>query len=208
LINLEKARVTQANFNRLLRPGSIALIGASATPGSLGECVLDNLEKSGYAGKLHLVNPKRPVIRGRASLGSIEELPEGIDCAVLAIPGAAVLASARACAQRGIGSLIVFSAGFAEGGEEGREAQCELSRIAAEHGMLLEGPNCLGMVNYVDRIPLTFVATWHACVGSGDCLAERGAGCCDRGEHAPPQDSADVFGLYRKRGCEQCGGLS
>jgi acyl-CoA synthetase (NDP forming) len=147
------------DFNRLLRPGSIALIGASATPGSLGECVLDNLEKSGYAGELHLVNPKRPVVRGRASLGSIEELPEGIDCAVLAIPGAAVLASARACAQKGIGSLIVFSAGFAEGGEEGREAQRELARIAAQHGMLLEGPNCLGMVNYVDRIPLTFVVT-------------------------------------------------
>ena len=159
MIDLEKARGTQVDFNRLLRPGSIALIGASATPGSLGQCVLDNLEKSGYAGELYLVNPKRPVIRGRASLGSIEELPEGIDCAVLAIPGGAVLASARACAQRGIGSLIVFSAGFAEGGEEGREAQRELARIAAEHGMLLEGPNCLGMVNYVDRIPLTFVVT-------------------------------------------------
>ena len=106
----------------------------------------------------------------------------------------------------------MFSAGFAEGGEEGREAQRELARIAAEHGMLLEGPNCLGMVNYVDRIPLTFVAnsaaTWHACTGSGDYLAERSAGCGDRGEHAPPQDSADVFGLHRKRGCEQRGGLS
>ena len=105
------------------------------------------------------MNPKRPLIRGRASLGSIEELPQGIDCAVLAIPGGVVLASARACAQRCVGSLIVFSAGFAEGGEEGREAQSELARMAEEHGMLLEGPNCLGMVNYVDRIPLTFVVT-------------------------------------------------
>jgi acyl-CoA synthetase (NDP forming) len=59
----------------------------------------------------------------------------------------------------GVGSIIVFSAGFAEAGEEGREAQRELARIAAEHGMLIEGPNCLGMVNYVDRIPLTFVVT-------------------------------------------------
>ena len=159
MINLEKAQRTRADFDRLLRPRSIGLIGASATPGSLGECVLDNLEKSAYAGDLYLVNPKRPVIHGRTSLGSIEELPEGIDCAVLAIPGAAVLASTRACAQKGVGSLIVFSAGFAEGGEEGREAQRELARIAEEHGMLLEGPNCLGMVNYVDRIPLTFVVT-------------------------------------------------
>ena len=74
-------------------------------------------------------------------------------------PECAVLASARACAQRGMGSVIVFSAGFAEGGEEGREAQRELARIAEEHGMILEGPNCLGMVNYVDGIPLTFVVT-------------------------------------------------
>jgi acetate---CoA ligase (ADP-forming) len=159
LIDLENTQGTRAKFDRLLRPRSIALIGASATPGSLGECVLKNLEQSEYAGELYLVNPKRPLIRSRASLGSIEELPEGIDCAVLAIPSGAVLASARACAQRGVRSLIVFSAGFAEGGEEGRAAQRQLAQIAEERGMLLEGPNCLGMVNYVDRIPLTFVVT-------------------------------------------------
>jgi len=159
LIDLEDNRKTQPNFDRLLKPRSIALIGASATPGSLGECVLENLEQSGYAGGLYLVNPKRPVIRGRASLGSIDELPEGVDCAVLAIPGSAVLASARACAENGVAGIIVFSAGFAEAGEEGRAAQRELSRIASEHGMILEGPNCLGMVNYVNRIPLTFVVT-------------------------------------------------
>ena len=159
LSDIESKQGTDARFDQLLRPRSIALIGASTTPGSLGECVLGNLEQSEYAGKLYLVNPKRPVIRGRQSLGSIEELPDGIDCAVLAIPSGAVLASARACAQSGVGSLIVFSAGFAEGGEDGRLAQRELARIAEEHGMLLEGPNCLGMVNYIERIPLTFVVT-------------------------------------------------
>lgn len=159
MIDLENSKATRTKFERLLRPRSIALIGASATPGSLGQCVLENLDKSGYSGELFLVNPKRPVIRGRASLGSIKELPEGIDCAVLAIPGSAVLFSARACAKKGVGALIVFSAGFAEGGEEGRAAQLELARIAEENDILLEGPNCLGMVNYVDRIPLTFVVT-------------------------------------------------
>lgn len=159
MIDLENTRGSRSKFDRLLRPRSIALIGASATPGSLGECVLLNLEQSGYTGELYLVNPKRPLIRGRVSLGSIEELPQGIDCAVLAIPGGVVLESARVCGQRSVGSLIVFSAGFAEGGREGRAAQRELARIAQKHGMLLEGPNCLGMVNYVDRIPLTFVVT-------------------------------------------------
>jgi acetate---CoA ligase (ADP-forming) len=159
LVDLESVHKIRTRFDRLLRPRSIALVGASATPGSLGECVLDNLEQSGYAGELYLVNPRRPVIRGRASLSSIEELPEGIDCAVLAIPASAVLACVRSCAEMGIASVIVFSAGFAEAGEEGQAAQRGLARVAREHGLLLVGPNCLGMVNYVDRIPLTFVAT-------------------------------------------------
>ncbi len=159
LIEAEKTRASRANVERLLRPRSIALIGASATAGSLGGSVLLNLEQAGYTGDIYLVNPKRPVIHGRQSLGSIEELPENIDCAVLAIPGSAVLESVQACAQKRFGSAIVFSAGFAEGGEEGRLAQRELANIAHDHGVVLEGPNCLGMVNYVDGIPLTFVVT-------------------------------------------------
>ncbi|HET7102911.1 MAG TPA: CoA-binding protein, partial [Terracidiphilus sp.] len=85
-------------MERLLRPRSIALVGASAKAGSLGEAVLLNLMNSAYGGELYLVNPKRPVIHGRECLGAIDELPEGVDCAVLAIPGSAVLEATRACA--------------------------------------------------------------------------------------------------------------
>jgi acetate---CoA ligase (ADP-forming) len=159
LIDLEWKQMTRAQLDRLLRPRSIALVGASSTSGSLGECVLNNLEEAGYSGELHLVNPKRPTIHKRTCLGSIEELPAGVDCAVLAIPGPAVVESVRACAARQVGSAIVFSAGFAEAGEAGRSAQGELQSIAREHGMIVAGPNCLGMVNYVDGIPLTFVVT-------------------------------------------------
>lgn len=159
LMEAEKTQASRASLERLLRPGSIALVGASATPGSLGGSVLLNLEHAGYTGDLYLVNPKRPIIQGRQCLGSIDELPDNIDCAVLAIPGSAVLASIQACAKKEFGSAIVFSAGFAEGGEEGRAAQRQLADIAHFHGMVLEGPNCLGMVNYVDGIPLTFVVT-------------------------------------------------
>jgi acyl-CoA synthetase (NDP forming) len=143
----------------LLRPRSVALIGASATSGSLGECVLTNLEGAGYSGDVHLVNPKRPIVHGRQCAGLIDELPQGLDCAVLAVPGAAVLPSLRACAAQGFGSAIVFSAGFGEAGEDGRAAQTEMARIGLEHDMAIEGPNCLGMVNYIDGIPLTFVMT-------------------------------------------------
>jgi len=159
MMELESEPGTTRRFGRLLRPRSIALIGASSKSGSLGESVLSNLEVAGYPGQVYLVNPKRPVIHGRQCLGSIDELPPDIDCAVLAIPGSAVLESARAFARKRVGSLIVFSAGFAEGSEEGQAAQCELARIARDNEIVLEGPNCLGMVNYIDAIPLTFVGT-------------------------------------------------
>jgi acyl-CoA synthetase (NDP forming) len=158
-MQLESSNTTAARLDCLLRPRSIALVGASSTPGSLGECVLLNLRSARYPGGLYLVNPKRPIIEGKQCLASIDELPPDVDCAVLAIPGSAVLDAARACAKKNVRSLIVFSAGFAESGETGKAAQRDLARLAQDLGMIVEGPNCLGMVNYVDSIPLTFVVT-------------------------------------------------
>ena len=159
MVPVTDTKKTGARLECLLRPRSIALIGASATPGSLGESVLLNLESASFSGEVYLVNPKRPVIHGQTAFVSIEELPDGIDCAVLAIPGRAVLEAAASCAHKNFGSVIVFSAGFAESGEEGKAAQRELARLAREHDMVIEGPNCLGIVNYTDAIPLTFVST-------------------------------------------------
>jgi acetate---CoA ligase (ADP-forming) len=159
VIERESLKTTPDALDRLLKPRSVALVGASATPGSLGESVLINLGNAGYTGDLFLVNPKRKEIHGRVCLASIEDLPHDIDCAVLAIPGPAVVDAARLCARKRVGSLIVFAAGFSESGDEGKAAQQELARIALDHGIIIEGPNCLGMVNYRDGIPLTFVVT-------------------------------------------------
>jgi len=155
----KKSATTPPNFDRLLRPRSVALIGASSTTGSLADCVLTNLEDAGYTGEIYLVNPKRPVIHGRQCAGTVAELPDAVDCAILAIPAAAIVDTVRECAKKRIGSAIVYSAGFAESGQAGAAAQAELARIARENGIVVEGPNCLGMVNYLDRIPLTFVMT-------------------------------------------------
>jgi acyl-CoA synthetase (NDP forming) len=92
-------------------------------------------------------------------LPDIDSLPSGVDCAVLAIPRAGVLEAVAACGRRGVGGVIIFSAGFAESGAEGRAEQEQLAEIARAHGMIVEGPNCLGMVNFLDGIPLTFVFT-------------------------------------------------
>lgn len=149
-------------IDRLLRPRSVAIVGASATPGALGATVLANLQRFGFAGDIHLINPNRAQIGDRACLKSVAELPPGVDAAVLAIPRAAVLEAVRDLARRNVGAVVIFSAGFAEGGAAGRAEQQEITRIAAEHGLLIEGPNCLGMVNHVDGVALTFVETQPA----------------------------------------------
>jgi len=77
---------------------------------------------------------------------------------VLAIPRAGILAALEGCAARGVGGAIIYAAGFAEAGAPGEELQAELARIARAHGMALAGPNCLGHINFVDGIPLTFSA--------------------------------------------------
>lgn len=163
--------ISRAALDRFLSPRSVAVVGASDKPGALGATLLSNLAKNDFAGTVYPINPKRDEIAGLKCLPSVEALPEGVDVAVLAIPRAGVLGAVRGLAARKAGGVVIFSAGFAEGGEEGLAEQREIARIAAEAGMVVEGPNCIGMVNYVDRVPLTFVETM--CTPPG---ARRGVG--------------------------------
>lgn len=149
---------TRSAMARLLSPRSVAIAGVSATSHSLAGTVLDNLERFGFAGDIHLIHPSRAEIRGIACVPDTMSLPAGVDCVVLAIPGHAVRAAVEGCAARGVGGIIIFSAGFAETGPEGRAVQDEIAAIARAAGMVIEGPNCLGMLNYVDGVPLTFSA--------------------------------------------------
>lgn len=150
-------RYTREQLARLLRPRSVAVVGASDKPGALGATLITNLDRAGFSGPVYPINPNRERIGERACLPSVDMLPEGVDVAVLAIPRPAVLDAVRGLAARGTGAVIVFSAGFAEEGAQGLAEQAEIARIAREAGMVVEGPNCLGLVNHVDRIPLTFV---------------------------------------------------
>ena len=151
------APIPAAKIDRILRPKSVAIVGASPTPGALGNRLMRNLIEANFAGDMYLINPRRPDIDGRPCLNSIEALPEGVDVAVLAIPKVAVLESVRQLAARGVGGAIIFSAGFAEGGEEGLAEQRDIARVASEAGMVVLGPNCLGMINFMSDIELTFV---------------------------------------------------
>src|SRR5580704_626869 len=159
MIEAAPATSRAPSIERLLRPRSVAVVGASSTPGALGASVVANLERMGFGGEIHLINPKRDFIGERRCLPSVAELPMGVDVAVLAIPKSAVIETVRELVKRQVGAAIIFSAGFAEGGEAGLAEQRELGRIATDSGMVIEGPNCLGLVNYVDGIALTFVET-------------------------------------------------
>ena len=158
------------SLERLLRPRSIAIVGASDKPGSLGASVLANLDRAGFAGDVHLVNPRRSTIGDRLCVGTVDDLPAGIDAALLAIPRAGVIDAVKALARRQVGAAIIFSAGFAEDGAQGLADQREIARIAEAAGMIVEGPNCLGLVNFRDRIPLTFIELPEACTHSDRCV--------------------------------------
>ncbi|MGZ3270127.1 MAG: acetate--CoA ligase family protein, partial [Croceibacterium sp.] len=152
-------RFTNAQIDRLLRPKSVAVIGASDRHGALGATLLSNLVKYEFHGDIYPVNPKRDELLGLKVYHSVDELPEGTDCAVLAIPRDFVLDTVRGLGRKGCGAVVIYSAGFSEAGEQGMKDQQELARIANEHSMIIEGPNCLGCTNYIERVPLTFVQT-------------------------------------------------
>jgi acyl-CoA synthetase (NDP forming) len=135
------------------------VIGASDRHGALGATLLSNLVKYEFHGDIYPVNPKRDELLGLKVYHSVDELPEGIDCAVLAIPRNFVLDTVRRLAEKGCGAVVIYSAGFSEAGEQGMKDQQELASIANAHGMIIEGPNCLGCTNYIERVPLTFVQT-------------------------------------------------
>ncbi len=143
-------------LDRLLRPRSVAIVGVSPEPGHMGGSVLANLERCGFAGAIHLVSRSRAEIDGRPCIASIDELPEGVDVAVLVIPQSAVIDAIAACGRRGVGAAIVFASGYGETGEAGRAEQGRLTAAARASNVMVLGPNCIGMCSYTVGAALTF----------------------------------------------------
>ena len=143
-----------AMVQRILAPASVAVIGASRSRGTVGGEVLHHLREGGFPGPIHPVNAAADEVQGMPALRRVEDLPEGVDLAVIAVPAAGVLDVARACGARGVGALVVLSAGFAEIGGAGADAQRELVGICRATGMRLVGPNCLGAISTAPDAPL------------------------------------------------------
>ncbi|MBI2861029.1 MAG: acetate--CoA ligase family protein [Chloroflexi bacterium] len=140
----------------LLAPESVAIIGASTDFSRIGGMLVKYLLKFGYKGRVYPVNPKYEEIASLRCYPSVAALPEKADTALVAVPEKFILDTITDCARAGVKSAIVYSAGFAETGEEGKAKQEKLSRIIKEAGMKVCGPNCIGIINFRQNAAMSF----------------------------------------------------
>ena len=140
-------------LDRLLRPRSVAIVGASADTAKLSGRPLAYLEKYGFRGDIYPVNPRVAAIGGHRCYADIGALPQAPDAAIVLLGAAKVIDAVRELAAIGTGAAIVLAGGFSETGDEGRARQDDLKRAAGH--MRLLGPNSIGLVNVGDRIVLS-----------------------------------------------------
>lgn len=172
------SRIDTASLLPLFCPKSIAVIGASTDPNKISGRPVSNLLANGYAGKIYPVNPRADVIQGLPACASVTDIEQEVDLAIVAVPGALVENALDQCVAKGVRSVLMFSAGFAELGQAGKEKQDRLAARTRAAGMRLLGPNCMGMVNMGLRLPATFLPAFADNVvpgGSMGLVSQSGA---------------------------------
>ncbi|MBA4397411.1 MAG: CoA-binding protein [Syntrophus sp. (in: bacteria)] len=133
------------NLDALFKPRSVAMIGASASPGKLGHDILYNLIHAGFSGPIYPVNPKADQLLGLKVFKEIASLPAPPDLAVVVIPSRMVSGAIEECGKLGVKAAVVVTGGFAEAGPDGEKLQKELADIAGRYGVRVVGPNCQGI---------------------------------------------------------------
>lgn len=144
------------DLNSLLYPRSIAVVGASTQPDKVGGMPIRLLRELGYAGRLYPVNPSAAEVQGLRAYGSLSDIGEPVDLAIVAVPASASQDVMAQLAGNGTRAAVVFTSGFAEAGEAGVRMQDRLARGAQKAGVTLLGPNCLGAMNLRERMFATF----------------------------------------------------
>ncbi len=147
-------RAVAASLLPLFFPRSVAVIGASTDPDSIGGRLFHNILFEGFTGPLYPVNPKAKVIGSVRAYPTIADVPDDVDLAYIVVPQKHVVDVARQCAAKGVRGLVVISAGFSETGEEGARAEAELLEIVRDSGMRMVGPNCMGLLNTASSVRL------------------------------------------------------
>lgn len=143
-------------LSNFFMPKSVAIVGATDRPDSVGQRLMLNMLEAGFAGNLYPVNPKRDELMELPCYKDIEAIPETVDLAVIATPAKTIPPIVRQCGEKGIRALIVISAGFGELGEAGKRLQQEILDTAGRYGIRLIGPNCLGLIRPGSHLNATF----------------------------------------------------
>jgi acyl-CoA synthetase (NDP forming)/RimJ/RimL family protein N-acetyltransferase len=141
-----------ASIHRFFNPRSVAIIGASRRQETIGQVLVRNLVTADFSGRVYVVNPSARAVSGMPAYKSVQDIPDEVDVAIVAVPADAVTDVVLDCAAKGVHGLIVISSGFAEAGEEGRRRQRHLVGLSRSYGLRLIGPNCLGIINTDPRV--------------------------------------------------------
>ncbi len=159
-------------LNCLLRPRSIAVVGASSVPGKIGYTVVDNLLKSGYEGAIYPINPTASEILGLKVYGNIVDVPGSIEAAVITVPAKLVPQVVEDCGKKKVKGLIVITSGFAESGR--RDLEDQIVEIAHKNGMIILGPNIVGTLSNSDKMNASF-APFLPLKGKASLVTQSGA---------------------------------
>ena len=165
-VAVRESRADVASLRPLLQPASVAVVGASRRRGTVGREILHNIVTGGFAGTVYPVNPRATSLEGLHCLASVDDLPEGVDLAVLAVPAAAVTDVAERCGRRGVRSLVVITSGLGARGPD-------LLAVCRRHGMRLVGPNCFGVAVPPLGLDATFAAS-HPAPGTAGLVVQSG----------------------------------
>lgn len=137
-------------------PQSVAVVGASATPGKVGNSVLDSIAKHDYKGKVYPINPKAEEILGLKCYPSLDAIPDQVDLVVVCVDLSVTPPVLESCAKKGIHNVVIVSGGGKELGGERAEYEAEIKRLSEQHKIRIIGPNCIGMFNAANRLDCAF----------------------------------------------------
>jgi acetyltransferase len=164
--------VNKTALDALMRPESVAIVGASSDPTKIGYTVVNNIIVGGYKGKIYPVNPKASEILGHKTYPSLQDIPGPVDAAVITVPAKLVLSVVEDAGKKGVKGLIIISSGFGEVGNKDLEA--ELVRKAKEYGIRILGPNIVGTLSNAEKLNASF-APLLPLVGKGALVSQSGA---------------------------------
>ncbi|GAB2672458.1 bifunctional GNAT family N-acetyltransferase/acetate--CoA ligase family protein [Gordonia jinhuaensis] len=157
-----RERASEArSVTNMLRPTSVAVIGASTDPKKVGNALLANIVEHGFTGPVYPVNAEARAVRGIRAYPTVRDIPDPVDLAVVAVPAGTMDEVLADCLHKGVKTLLVISSGFGESGASGMESERRLVKSVREHGMRLVGPNALGVANNDPSVALNATLAPH-----------------------------------------------